>query len=71
MLHLYYFAFTQTPDGVGEHFTSATLGLEQPKVTLQVIAEARRTAGARPDAFMSCCSYLGEMTFEEFRAGYA
>lgn len=69
MPHFYYFAFAQTPNGIDEKRTSSTIALEEPKVTMQVIAQAQLTAGALPGAFMTNCSYLGEMTVDEFQAG--
>ncbi|WP_206217532.1 hypothetical protein [Pseudomonas viridiflava] len=70
MSHYYYFAFSHTPDGQSQNFTSATLGLDDPKVTRHVIAYAKQVAGTAEEAFMLSCNYLGEMTSEEFHAGF-
>jgi len=68
MSHYYYFAFIDSPEG-GEVIRSAShLGLTEPKVSRKMIQAAKKIAGATPDAVMTCCSYLGEMTAEEFNA---
>ncbi|GFZ68793.1 hypothetical protein PSE10B_53150 [Pseudomonas amygdali pv. eriobotryae] len=68
MKHFYYFAFMQTPDGKGQQYTSAVIGLDIPKVTQSVIQQAKSVAGTDAGSFMLSCSYLGEMTSEEHRS---
>lgn len=65
-LHYYHFVFGETPDGVGQHYTSASVGLTEPLVTRTVIKGALKTAGASPEAVMFSCAYLGHMTSEQF-----
>lgn len=68
--HYYYFAFKDSGEGLTiEHNTAATLGMAEQKVTRQFIQHAKAVAGATPDAFMSCCTYLGHMTSAEFHEG--
>jgi hypothetical protein len=68
MSHYYYFAFVESPDGQGERRTSACIGLTYPKISKKVMESAREIAGAAasPHSVMTCCTYLGEMTKEEF-----
>ncbi|WP_231421418.1 hypothetical protein [Pseudomonas sp. Leaf59] len=69
--HYYYFAFKDSAEGPStERNTAATLGMLEQKVTRQFIQHAKKVAGAAPDAFMSCCTYLGEMTSAEFHEGF-
>ncbi|EPJ91034.1 hypothetical protein [Pseudomonas psychrophila] len=71
MNHYYYFAFKDSGDGaIIERNTSATLGLVDQKVTRKYIQQAKKVAGATPDAFMSCCTYLGKMTAAEYHEGF-
>lgn len=66
MSHYYFFAFIEIKNGLGEVRTTAQLGLTQQKISRQVIGAAKSVAGASPDSVMTCCTYLGEMTNEEF-----
>lgn len=69
MSHYYHFAFIDS-NGREEIRSAANLGLTVQKVSRQVIQAAKEVAGATPDAVMTGCTYLGEMTSEEFNAGF-
>lgn len=66
MSHYYYFAFIESKNGREEVRSAVNIGLTQQKVSRKVIQGAKSVAGASPDSVMTCCTYLGEMTKEEF-----
>lgn len=67
-MHHYYFVFQSFERDGSFSYNSSYIWLDEQKVTLSVIEEARKMANAGPKAMLLNCSYLGRMTEAEFNS---
>ena len=63
LIHWYCFTFQH-----GNRQTTNYAGYEKNYVTLKAINDAKKNADVEKEAVLLACSYLGEMTYEQFKA---
>lgn len=65
MYHYYNFTFVDAASG-GFKYGNCYIGFDDQRVSAPRIAEARALAKVSPGATLVDCSYLGQMSIEEF-----
>jgi len=67
--HYYCLVFLKQNNNFSFHMSEFFCWTDKPKMTIDIISKVRNKADPAGDSILLSCSYLGEMTDEEFTGG--